>query len=74
MKMCRFIEMTEPPCCGGYRWNLAHEDGSSFVTCDAHLAEGIRRSGLPAYIGSPEKPASVLEVKFKSLVPPPGDT
>lgn len=51
MRMCRFVEMTEPPCCGPSRW-LLETEGKQFVVCDSHLAEGIRKSGLPAYISA----------------------
>jgi hypothetical protein len=74
MKMCRFIDVTMPPCHGPPRWNLESDDGNSFVTCDVHLAEGIRRSGLPAFIEAPKEPQSVLSVRLSSVPPLPANS
>ncbi len=69
MRLCRFIGLDAPPCYGPYRWML-ETDGRIFVVCDSHLAEGIRRSGLPAYISSkpPEDTVSSAVMQVQSLI------
>ena len=70
MRMCRFIGETEPPCHGPYRWML-ESDGVTFVVCDSHLAEGIRKSGLPAYIES--QPISGSAISVQTITAETGD-
>jgi len=65
MKMCRFIQETDPPCYGPYRWKIAGDDGE-FVVCDAHLSTAIRKCELPARIDRPILGGDVLSVRFIS--------
>ena len=74
MKMCRFIGVSNPPCHGSPRWKLETDEGSVFVTCDVHLAEGIRQSGLPAHISAPKFAQDIIPVRLSNadeiVIPP----
>lgn len=65
MKMCRFIQETDPPCHGPYSWKISGDEGD-FVVCDAHLAVAIRKCDLPARIDRPLQGGDVLNVRFIS--------
>lgn len=55
IRLCRFISGAEGPCNGMATWALEKSDTPEhvFYTCDAHLAAGIKISGLPAKIELP---------------------
>lgn len=55
-KLCRFITGGHGPCYEDVAWFLedVEKRGQGFYVCDAHLAAGIRASGLPARIEAPE--------------------
>lgn len=63
--MCRYVQETDPPCHGPYRWSLIGDAGG-FVVCDAHLAMAIRKCDLPARIDRPQAGDDVLSVRFVS--------
>lgn len=65
MRMCRFMWLEEPTCYGPCRWML-ETDGKAFAVCDTHLAEGIRKCGLPAQIKSQPLNLDEILVNFIS--------
>ena len=45
------------------------------MTCDVHLAEGVRQSGLPAHISMPKFDQDIIPVRLSSgseetVIPP----
>jgi hypothetical protein len=48
--MCFHLDEKRDPCTELPRWKLKNDKGRILKACDAHLADGLRRCGLPARV------------------------
>jgi hypothetical protein len=48
--MCFHLDEKRDPCTELPRWKLKNDKGRVLKACDAHLADGLRRCGLPARV------------------------
>lgn len=71
--LCRFVVGGHGPCYEDVSWFLegTNEKELGFYVCDAHLAAGVKASGLPARIEAPDfTPKKRVSTSWRPLPPP----
>lgn len=57
IEMCFHHDEERNPCTETPQWKLKNDKGRILKACDVHLADGLRRCGLPALVEAYEPKA-----------------